>query len=77
MRKQSLKAIQPKSFILRTTISHLWLKRKPNLLLKFKITALNQVIVGDITYLLNTNGDENKWLYLAVWMDLYSRKIVG
>jgi len=77
MREQSLKAIQPKSFVPRTTISHPWLKRKPNLLLEFEITAPNQVIVGDITYLLNTNGDENKWLYLAVWMDLYSRKIVG
>lgn len=77
MREQDLQAIQPKSFVPRTTISHPQLKRKPNLLLEFEVTAPNQVIVGDITYLLNTNEGEDKWLYLAVWMDLYSRKIVG
>lgn len=77
MREQDLQAIQPKSFVPRTTISHPQLKRKPNLLLEFEVTGPNQVIVGDITYLLNTNEGENKWLYLAVWMDLYSRKIVG
>ena len=34
----------------------------------------NQVIVGDITYLPLLVGE---WAYLATWLDLYSRMIVG
>jgi len=33
----------------------------------------DQVYVGDITYLWTNEG----WLYLAVVIDLYSRKVVG
>jgi len=33
----------------------------------------NQVFVGDITYILTAED----WLYLAVFIDLYSRKVVG
>jgi transposase InsO family protein len=29
--------------------------------------------MGDITYLSKQGG----WLYLAIWLDCYSRKIVG
>jgi len=36
--------------------------------------APNQVWVGDITYIPMTEG---RFLYLSVWMDLCSRKIVG
>ena len=78
MKEQELIAIQPKRFVPRTTQSHPNLRRSPNLLLDMPFPdAPNQVIVGDITYLPTPDQSEDGWLYLAVWMDLYSRKIVG
>ena len=38
-----------------------------------KVTAPNQIWVGDITYIETQEG----WLYLAAILDLHSRKIVG
>lgn len=79
MKKQGLHALQPKGFVPKTTQSHPHLKRSPNLLLEpcNLPDAPNQVIVGDITYLLCEENGKYYWLYLAVWMDLFSRKIVG
>jgi putative transposase len=46
----------------------------PNLLKRqFTVTAPNRVWVTDITYIRTWQG----WLYLAVVLDLYSRRIVG
>jgi len=46
----------------------------PNLLARqFKVEQPNQVWAGDITYIWTAEG----WLYLAVLLDLYSRKVVG
>jgi transposase InsO family protein len=46
----------------------------PNLLeRKFTVTQPNRYYVGDITYIATQEG----WLYLAVVIDLFSRKIVG
>lgn len=39
----------------------------------FKANKPNQVWVSDITYIWTTEG----WIYLAIILDLYSRKIVG
>ncbi len=39
----------------------------------FEAAQSNQVYVGDITYLWTQEG----WLYLAVVIDLFSRKVVG
>lgn len=45
-----------------------------NLLMRnFSTSAPNQVWVSDITYINTREG----WLYLAVVMDLYSRRVVG
>jgi len=79
MKDQSLVAIQPRSFVPKTTQSHLHLCRSPNLLLESSNLPLapNEVIVGDITYLPNEEAEQGKWLYLAIWLDLYSRRIVG
>ena len=79
MKEQGLKAIQPKSFVPRTTQSDPNLRRSPNLLLieSNLPNAPNEVIVGDITYLPNQEVGYDKWLFLATWMDLFSRRIVG
>jgi transposase InsO family protein len=46
----------------------------PNLLARqFDVEKPDRVWVGDITYLWTAEG----WLYLAVLLDLYSRKVVG
>jgi len=39
----------------------------------FQVTKPNRVWVGDVTYIATRNG----WLYLAILLDLYSRKIIG
>ncbi len=40
---------------------------------KFEASGVNLAWVGDITYLATRNG----WVYLAVLLDLHSRKVVG
>ncbi len=76
MRERGLHAIQPRRFVPRTTDSRHGQRMSPNLLLEraIKVDRPRQVIVGDITYLPLQGGD---WAYLATWMDLFSRKIVG
>lgn len=57
-----------------TTDSRHKLPIAPNLLgQRFIATAPNQVWVGDITYIWTAEG----WAYLAVLLDLYSRRVVG
>lgn len=75
MRDQSLKAIQPKSFVPKTTNSKHKLGYAPNVLAEVGFPSEpNAVYVGDITYLPTTYG---QWLYLNVWIDLFSRSVVG
>lgn len=75
MQEMGLNAIQPKSYVPRTTQTNPHLKRSPNLLLEMDmVDSINQVWVGDITYLPLPN---RAWAYLATWMDLNSRRIVG
>jgi putative transposase len=76
MRELELCAIQPRRFVPRTTDSRHGKQMSPNLLLEreIKVDRPRQVLVSDITYLPLQDG---KWAYLATWMDLFSRKIVG
>ena len=75
MRDQSLKAIQPKSFVPKTTNSKHTLGYAPNVVAEVGFPCgPNAVYVGDITYLPTTYG---QWLYLNVWIDLFSRSVVG
>nr|WP_241558656.1 IS3 family transposase [Paracnuella aquatica] len=75
LKEHGLKAIQPRSYVPRTTQSRHPYPISPNLLLERAAPVKpNEVWVGDITYLPLSGGE---WAYLAVWMDLYSRRIVG
>lgn len=70
-----LKAIQPRSFVPKTTDSRHTYRISPNLLKERPApVAVNEVWVGDITYIPMA---DSSFRYLSVWMDLFSRKIVG
>jgi transposase InsO family protein len=68
-----LRGYTPRRFRKTTDSRHT--KRIADNLLKrdFTAPAPNQVLAGDITYIPTTDG----WLYLAVLLDLYSRRVVG
>jgi len=75
MKKFGLIAIQPKSFVPRTTQSKPGMRRSRNLLLdKAAPMGPNEIHVGDITYLPLKDGT---WVYLSTWLDLFSHVIVG
>jgi putative transposase len=57
----------------RTTQSHHWLFKHPNLILGFVPTGPNQIWVSDITYLRIPKG----FLYVSLITDAYSHKLVG
>lgn len=72
---QGLRAIQPKSFVPRTTDSRHALGYSPNLLAEEPAPVrINQVWVADITYVPLRGG---AFAYLALLMDLFSRRIIG
>ena len=73
MKKNNIAAKKRKKFK-RTTNSNHSNYISPNLLKQnFNTNYPNEVWVGDITYINTYEG----WLYLAVVLDLYSRKVVG
>lgn len=75
MADMGLVAIQPRSFKPRTTDSRHTLGYSPNLLIEAPPPdGINQLWVGDITYVPLLGGD---FLYLAMLMDRYSRRIVA
>lgn len=74
MQTEKLRAIQPKSFVPRTTNSRHGGRMSPNLLAGEAVAHPHQVYVSDITYLPLLGGG---WAYLATWLDLYTRRIVG
>ena len=75
MKAQNLIAIQPKSFVSKTSQSDSEAERNPNLLLdRAVVQKPDEVFIGDITYIPLTDGG---WLYLASWQDMFTRTIVG
>jgi transposase InsO family protein len=75
MRAQGLKAIQPKSFVPKTTDSKHGLGRSANLLDGRKAPERpDEVYVGDITYIPMESG---RFLFLASWQDVFTKRVVG
>lgn len=72
MREDNLLAVQPKQFVVTTDSRH-ELEVALNLARRMKLTGINQLWVADITYL--QLGRE--FVYLAVVLDAFSRKVVG
>ncbi|MDB4772678.1 IS3 family transposase [bacterium] len=73
MKERGLRAIQPKQFVPQTIDSRAD-KPSDNLLEGHPLPkAPNMVFAGDITYIRTESG----WLYLAVVIDLCSRRVVG
>ena len=72
MREDNLLAIQPRAFVVTTDVQH-DLEVYLNLARRLTLTGINQLWVADITYIrLRT-----EFVYLAVILDAYSRKVVG
>jgi transposase InsO family protein len=72
MREDNLLAVQPRAFVATTDAQH-GLEVYLNLASRLTLTGLNQLWVADITYIrLRT-----EFVYLAVILDGFSRKVVG
>ena len=74
MKQHDIQGAQKARYKPRTTDSHHDLPISPNRLAELPaVERINQVWVGDITYIPTLEG----WMYLAAFMDLKSRKIKG
>lgn len=72
MREDHLLAIQPQAFVVTIDSDH-ELEVYLNLASRMKLTGINQLWVADITYI----RLKAEFVYLAVILDGYSRKVVG
>ena len=75
MREEGLAARKPKKYKVTTNSKHS-LNRAPNIVNREfeKIgNAPNKLWVSDLTYIWTQQG----WLYLCIFLDVYSRKVVG
>ncbi len=73
MRRQGLRSKVRRKFVVTTDTKHN-LKASPNLLNRdFDVDCPNNVWSSDITYLRSRAG----WLFLVVFLDLFSRRVVG
>jgi putative transposase len=71
MRQKQLAARRKRAFRPRTTQAES--RAEPNRVSTMETTGPDQVWVSDITYVATAEG----WLYLAVILDLFSRRVVG
>lgn len=73
MQQMGLKAIPDNPYTVTTDSNHNYPIYEDLLEQDFEVEKPNQVWVTDITYIWTTDG----WLYLAIVLDLYARKVVG
>ena len=73
MRAEQLKGKKRNRFRVTTLSSHSYPIAKNLLNRQFQVAHPNRVWVADITYFATAQG----WLYLAVVLDLYSRRVIG
>jgi transposase InsO family protein len=72
MAEDNLLAMQPRAWVATTNSGH-QLEVYMNLARRMKVTGINQLWVADITYI-RLAGE---FVYLAVVLDVFSRKVVG
>ena len=72
MRRDNLLGVQPERFVVTTNSNHK-LEIYLNLASRMKLTGINQLWVADITYI----RLKAEFVYLAVILDRFSRKVVG
>jgi putative transposase len=72
MREDNLLSLRRRKFVITTDSAHDW-KVYPNLARRMQVSGINQVWVADITYV----RLQQEFIYLAVILDVYSRRVVG
>jgi transposase InsO family protein len=72
MREDNLLAVQPRAFVVTTDSDHEF-EVYLNLAGRMKLSGINQLWVADITYI----RLQREFVYLAVILDAFSRKVVG
>jgi len=72
MREDNLLSIRRRRFVVTTESEHRW-RVYPNLARHMVLSAINQLWVADITYV----RLQREFIYLAVILDVYSRRVVG
>ncbi len=72
MREDNLVAVQPRTFVVTTDSDHEF-EVYLNLAGRMKLSGMNQLWVADITYI----RLQREFVYLAVILDAFSRKVVG
>ena len=73
MREDNLLCVRKRKFRVTTTDSHHGRKVYPNLAGQMELNGINQLWVADITYI----RLETEFVYLAVVIDSYSRRVIG
>ena len=72
MRGDNLLSIRRRRFVVTTDSDHAW-RVYPNLARRMVVSDINQLWVADITYV----RLQQEFIYLAVILDVYSRRVVG
>jgi putative transposase len=72
MREDNLLCVAKRKFVVTTDSGHEW-KVYPNLAASMLLTDVDQLWIADITYI----RLEEEFVYLAVILDAYSRRVIG